>query len=85
MSAVPATKGRRIGEILLELGFASEDAVAKATIEHENTGKPSARFSSITVPSPASSWRARSPSRSDQSARSSFADPPSGVCTAACA
>ena len=40
MSAVPATKGRRIGDIVLELGFASEEDVAKATIEHEKTGQP---------------------------------------------
>ena len=40
MSAAPATKGRRIGDILLELGFASEEDLAKATIEHEKTGQP---------------------------------------------
>ena len=40
MSAAPATKGRRIGEIVLELGFASEADVAKATLEHEKTGQP---------------------------------------------
>ena len=40
MSAAPATKGRRIGEIVLELGFASEADVAKATLEHERTGQP---------------------------------------------
>src|SRR6476659_9301579 len=40
MSAVPATKGRRIGDIVLELGFASEADVATATLEHEKTGQP---------------------------------------------
>ena len=40
MSAPPATKGRRIGDIVLELGFASEEDIAKATIEHEKTGQP---------------------------------------------
>ena len=40
MSAAPATRGRRIGDIVLELGFASEEDVAKATIEHEKTGQP---------------------------------------------
>ena len=40
MTAVPVTKGRQIGEILLELGFASEQDIARATAEHERTGQP---------------------------------------------
>jgi DNA repair exonuclease SbcCD ATPase subunit len=40
MTAVPATKGRQIGEILVELGFASEQDVARATVEHERSGQP---------------------------------------------
>ena len=33
-------RGRRIDDILLELGFASEESLAKARIEHEKTGQP---------------------------------------------
>ena len=40
MSAVPAEKARRIGEIVIELGFASEADLAKANIEQEKTGQP---------------------------------------------
>ena len=42
MTIAPAAAGqaRRIGDILLELGFASEEALAKATIEQEKTGQP---------------------------------------------
>ncbi len=40
MSAVPTTNARRIGDILLELGFVSEDALAKATAEQDRTGQP---------------------------------------------
>jgi len=40
MSAVPAEKARRIGEIVIELGFASEADLVKANIEQEKTGQP---------------------------------------------
>jgi hypothetical protein len=40
MSTVPATKGRRIGDILLELGFATEEDLVKANVEQERTGQP---------------------------------------------
>ena len=67
----PPARPARIGDILLELGFASEEALAKAAIEQEKTGQPLGQILVDTGRSRASSSRARSPSSGPTRARRS--------------